>query len=118
MKIPIQYAILYPDRFECDCKPLSLTDYGTLTFDKPDYETFGCLTAAMEAIKRGGAYPCMVNGANEQAVALFLDRKISFTRIGDIVSSVLDTFEYHDITCYEDVIEWDKKAREYVLENA
>ncbi len=118
MKIPIQYAILYPDRFECDCKPLSLTDYGTLTFDKPDYETFGCLTAAIEAIKRGGAYPCMVNGANEQAVALFLDRKISFTKIGDIVSSVLDAFEYHDITCYEDVIEWDKKAREYVLSKA
>ena len=118
MKIPIQYALLYPDRLECDCKPLSLTDYGTLTFDKPDTETFGCLKAAIEAIKAGGAYPCIVNGANEQAVQLFLDKKISFTRIGDIVSSVLDNFAYHDINSYEDVIKWDRKAREYVLEKA
>ena len=118
MKIPIQYALLYPDRLECDCKPLSLTDYGTLTFDKPDTETFGCLKAAIEAIKAGGAYPCIVNGANEQAVQLFLDKKISFTRIGDIVSSVFDNFAYHDINSYEDVIKWDRKAREYVLEKA
>ncbi len=118
MKIPIQYALLYPDRLECDCKPLSLTDYGTLTFDKPDTETFGCLKAAIEAIKAGGAYPCIVNGANEQAVQLFLDKKISFTRIGDIVSSVLDNFAFHDINSYEDVIKWDRKAREYVLEKA
>ena len=114
MKIPIQYALLYPERMECDCKPLSLTDYGTLTFGKADTETFGCLKAAITAIKRGGAYPCMVNGANEEAVRLFLERKIGFNRIGDIVSSVLEHFEYHDINSYEDVMEWDSKAREFV----
>lgn len=116
MKIPIQYALLYPDRLECDCKPLSLTDYGTLTFEKPDFSTFKCLSACIEAIKRGGAYPCIVNGANEEAVKHFLDGKIKFTDIGEIVSGALEKFGYHDVNKYEDVIEFDKKAREYVLE--
>lgn len=115
MKIPIQYALLYPDRFECDCKPLSLTDYGTLTFEKPDFETFRCLTACIEAVKRGGAYPCIVNGANEEAVKQFLDGKIKFTEIGELVTGALDEFAYHDIEKYEDVTMWDKKARDFVI---
>ncbi len=115
MKIPIQYALLYPDRFECDCKPLSLTDYGTLTFDKPDFETFSCLAACIEAIKKGGAYPCIVNAANEVAVSLFLSGKIRFLQIGQLVRSTLEEFEYCDIECYEDVIKWDRMARDFVL---
>lgn len=115
MKIPIQYALLYPERFECDCKPLSLTDYGTLTFDNPDFDTFKCLTACIEAIKKGGAYPCIVNGANEEAVRLFLNGKIAFAQIGELVIGALEEFPYHEIECYEDVIEWDKRAREFVL---
>ncbi len=116
MKIPIQYAILYPERTECDCKPLSLTDYGTLTFDKPDYNTFRCLSACIEAIKRGGSYPCIVNGANEEAVKHFLDGKIKFTDIGIIVEKSLEKFEYSDINSYEDVVKWDKATRDYVNE--
>ena len=115
MKIPIQYALLYPDRFKCDCKPLSLTDCGTLTFEKPDYETFKCLSACVVAITMGGAYPCIVNGANEEAVKHFLGGKISFNQIGNLVNGAFKEFKYHDITCFEDVIEWDKKARDYVL---
>ncbi len=114
MKIPIQYALLYPDRFECPTKRLSLTDYGTLTFEKPDYETFKCLSAAIEAITRGGAYPCLVNSANEEAVRAFLNDEISFIQIGELVSSVLERFEYFEITCYEDVMKADSIAREYV----
>lgn len=114
MKIPIQYAILYPDRLKCSCKELSLTDYGTLTFEKPDFETFKCLTACIEAIKRGGAYPCIVNGANEEAVGHFLKGKIKFLDIGELVSNVLDKFSYSEIVTYEDVINWDKEARDYV----
>ena len=117
MKIPIQYALLYPERYECDCKPLSLADYGTLTFERPDMETFCCLSAAIEAIKRGGAYPCIVNGANEQAVGYFLNGKIKFTDIGRIVSGALERFEYNEINSYEDVKKWDKLAREYADEN-
>ncbi len=114
MKIPIQYALLYPDRLECPTRPLSLTDYGKLTFEKPDIETFKCLGAAIEAIKRGGAYPCLVNSANEEAVRAFLNDEIKFIDIGEIVSSVLDEFEYSEIKSYDDVSAADKKAREYV----
>jgi 1-deoxy-D-xylulose-5-phosphate reductoisomerase len=70
MKIPIQYSLLYPERVECPTKPLSLTDYGTLTFAEPDSKTFKCLGAAIEAISRGGAYPCLVNSANEDIFQL------------------------------------------------
>ena len=116
MKIPIQYALLYPERMECPVKRLSLTDYGTLTFAKPDYETFKCLTAGINAIKKGGAYPCLVNSANEEAVSLFLNGKIKFLEIGEIVSSVLEKFPYAEINSYDDVVEADKSAREYVKE--
>lgn len=114
MKIPIQYSLLYPERVECPTKPLSLTDYGTLTFDKPDYETFKCLSAAIEAISRGGAYPCLVNSANEEAVRAFLNNEIQFIKIGEIVSSILDKFPKTEISSYEEVVAADKLAREYV----
>ena len=114
MKIPIQYALLYPDRMECPTGRLSLTDYGKLTFEKPDYDTFKCLSAAIEAITRGGAYPCLVNSANEEAVRAFLNDEIKFIQIGEIVSSVLDKFEYFGINSYEDVTKADSMAREYV----
>lgn len=114
MKIPIQYAILYPERMECDCKPLRLTDYGSLTFEKPDYKIFRCLSACIKAIKKGGAYPCIVNGANEEAVKYFLDNKIDFLEIGKVVESALENFDYHNIGSYEDVVKWDKAARDYV----
>lgn len=114
MKIPIQYALLYPDRMECPTGRLSLTDYGKLTFDKPDFETFKCLSAAIEAITRGGAYPCLVNSANEEAVRAFLNDEISFIEIGEIVSSALDKFEYFDINDYNDVTKADTMARDYV----
>ncbi len=114
MKIPIQYALLYPDRMECPTKRLSLTDYGTLTFQQPDYETFKCLSTAIEGIKRGGAYPCLINSANEEAVKAFLHDEILFIEIGEIVSSVLDRFPQSSIGCYDDVMKADKAAREYV----
>ncbi len=116
MKIPIQYALLYPERMPCPTGRLSLTDYGSLTFEKPDYKTFRCLAAAMEAIKRGGAYPCLVNSANEEAVRAFLNDEIDFISIGEIVSSVLDSFESSEISCYEDVMKADSAARLYVRE--
>ena len=116
MKIPIQYALLYPDRMSCPTGRLSLTDYGRLTFEKPDIETFKCLGAAIEAIKRGGAYPCLVNSANEEAVRAFLNDEIRFIEIGEIVSSVLDRFSASEINCYDDVMKADRAARDYVRE--
>lgn len=115
MKIPIQYAILYPQRVECDVKPLSLTDYGTLSFYKPDYDTFECLSACINAIKKGGAYPCIANSVNEEAVALFLNRKIPFLKIGELVSEAVEKFEPMSVNSYEDIVKADKAAREFVL---
>lgn len=115
MKIPIQYALLYPQRLECDVKPLSLTDYGTLTFYRPDLDTFDCLSSCIEAIKRGGAYPCIVNGVNEEAVRLFLERKIPFLKIGELVKESLSHFKLSEVNTYSDVTDADKAAREFVL---
>ena len=117
MKIPIQYALLYPDRVSCPTGRLSLTDYGRLTFEKPDIAIFKCLGAAIEAIKRGGAYPCLVNSANEEAVKAFLNDEITFIEIGEIVSSVLDKFSPSEITCYDDVMKADSSARDFVREH-
>lgn len=118
MKIPIQYALLYPERIECDVPELSLTDYANLTFEKPDYDTFDCLSSCIKAVKMGGAYPCIANAVNEVAVRKFLEKKISFLRIGELVSESLNKFEYTDITSYEDVIKADTTAREFAELNA
>ncbi|MCH5348743.1 MAG: 1-deoxy-D-xylulose-5-phosphate reductoisomerase [Oscillospiraceae bacterium] len=117
MKIPIQYALLYPERFDCDVKPLSFTDYGTLTFAKPDYETFDCLSGCIEAIRRGGAYPCIVNAVNEEAVGLFLDGKIPFLKIGELVLDSLRDFPQLPSESYEDIKKADISTREYVRNN-
>ncbi len=114
MRIPIQYALLYPHRIECPTKPLSLTDYGTLTFAKPDLETFDCLAMCIEAVKKGGAYPCIVNAANEVAVGFFLEGSIKFLEIGELVRKAYEHFDYSEIKSYEDVIAADTAAREYV----
>ncbi len=116
MKIPIQYALLYPDRLPCPTKPLSLTDYGTLTFAKPDFDTFDCLTACIRASETGGSAPVVANGANEEAVAAFLARKIPFLRIGELVHSALEKLPVKPLTCYEDVAAADRAAREFVRE--
>ena len=89
MRIPIQYALTWPDRMPGLSRPLSLFEAGALTFERPDPQTFGCLAAAIEAAKRGGLWPCAVNGANEAAVALFLAGKISFLKIGELVWQAL-----------------------------
>ena len=115
MRLPIQYALLYPKRLNCKEKALSLTDYGTLSFSKPDYETFDCLRACIKAITIGGSMPAVVNGANEKAVELFLNRKISFLQIGELVTSALESIKTCEITCLEDVLQADKTAREFVL---
>ena len=116
MKIPIQYALLYPERLPCPTKPLSLTDYGTLTFAKPDYETFDCLTACIRASAMGGSAPAIANGANEAAVAAFLARKIPFLRIGELVTQAIEQIPSAPLTCYEDVVAADSRARAFVAQ--
>jgi 1-deoxy-D-xylulose-5-phosphate reductoisomerase len=115
MKIPIQYALLYPDRMPCPTGRLSLTDYGQLTFAKPDMDTFRCLPMAIEAIRRGGTVPAVMNGANEVAVAAFLKGEIGFLRIAELVEEAMNTVPFKEIICLEDVLEADAAARETVL---
>ena len=114
MKIPIQYALLYPERLPCPTKHLSLTDYGTLTCEKPDMETFSCLKTAIAAITTGGTAPCIVNGANEVAVAAFLSGKIRFLDIGALAQKAMEMIPATKIETYEDVMRADTKAREFV----
>lgn len=118
MRIPIQYAITYPKRFESPVKELSLTDIGTLTFSKPDFETFTCLKQCIRAIKSCELAPVAANGANEMAVELFLNNKIKFLQIGELVKSAIDNVNNKDITSVDDILEADKIAREFVLENS
>jgi len=93
MRLPIQYAITYPQRFPSPVNKLSLLEMAHLDFYEPDFSRFPCLALALEAIKKGGAYPAVLNGADEAAVAAFLDGKILFTDIAKVVSYVLETFK-------------------------
>lgn len=117
MKLPIQYALTYPERLLCRTGVLSLTDYATLTFAKPDAETFICLKACIKAAELGGIYPTIVNGANEQAVKLFLDGKIMFTDIGRLVMSALECVSVNNNVTLEGIEQADKAARLHVLAN-
>ncbi len=115
MRIPIQYALTYPYREPSPAKRLSLTEYGRLTFLKPDDATFTCLTTAKRAFAQGGFAPCIANGANEQAVELFLNERIRFTDIGDLVAAAVDAITIKEPLTVENILRADKAAREYVL---
>lgn len=116
MKLPIQYALTYPNRFPiATTKKFSFTDMQKFTFYKPDHTTFICLSAAIAAIEKGGLYPCIINGANEVAVSLFLNGKISFTEIGEIVNSALKSIKLEKLDyTLKDIIACDAQAREFV----
>ena len=116
MMIPIQYALTWPHRYESPAKQLDLLSCGDLTFKKPDTETFTCLADCIEAAKRGGLYPCVLNGANEEAVSLFLQDKIGYLDLFDAVRQALDHFDLGDYNSVEEVLEADRKAREFVRE--
>lgn len=118
MQIPIQYALTYPERHPTHGLPLSLTECAKLTFAEPDYRVFSCLRHCLEAARLGGLYPCAVNGANEQAVALFLAGKIGFAKIGRAVGHVLENIHCQDSERYtlDQVLETAEIAREMVLE--
>lgn len=115
MRIPIQYALTYPDRVPSPVKQLNLWEIGTLTFDKPDYETFKCLNACKEALRIGGTAPAIANGANEAANELFRNNKIKFLQIGQLVQESLKAVKSCPINTVEDVLSADKSARDFVL---
>lgn len=114
MRIPIQYALTYPNRIPSPVKELSLTDYGTLTFDKPDYETFGLIDVCRNAINDGGLFPACANAANEEANLAFREGKIKFLQIEELVKETVAASQKFDTYTLDDVIEMYHWAREYV----
>jgi len=117
MRIPIQYALTYPEREPSPVAPLSLADYGKLTFFEPDYETFKCINVCKNAIEMGGLHPAAANGANEESVRLFLEGKIKFTDIAYLnEEAMLKAPENKNFTL-NDVLDADKAAREYVKQS-
>ena len=117
MQIPIQYAMTYPDRKPSAVKPLSLADYGKLTFYRPDTDTFSCLRVCMDAARMGGLYPCAANAANEEAVALFRAEKIRFLQIGELVGQAAFAQRMPLDYTLEDVFWAEKEARRFVREH-
>lgn len=113
MKLPIQYALTYPDRLPCGAPRLSLVECGPLTFGTPDRDTFRCLPACEEAMRRGGLAPTVVNGANEEAVRFFLAGEIAFLEIGRLVEGSLSLSCAGEVTL-GNIQAADRAAREYV----
>ena len=117
MRIPIQYAVTYPERYPSPVGELNLSQIGKLTFFEPDYDTFKCLKTCKKALSMGGAATAIANGANEEANMLFRQGKISFLDIGELVSGAVDSIRNFEPRTVEDVLSADKLARQYVLEN-
>lgn len=116
MRLPIQYALNYPERKEMIANPVNFYELGALTFEKPDLETFKCLKFAYEAGKIGGLAPTILNGANEEAVALLLKEKIRFLQVAEIIEECMQEFKenYYDEITLDNIINLDKKVREYI----
>ncbi|MEE1352970.1 MAG: 1-deoxy-D-xylulose-5-phosphate reductoisomerase [Acutalibacteraceae bacterium] len=116
MRIPIQYALTYPDRLPSPTGELDLAELGSMTFYKPDTDTFTCIETCREAMRRGGLYPTAANSANEQANLLFRQGKIHFLQIGELVAEAMDACENTIDFNLADVMDTDHAAREYVTQ--
>ena len=114
MRIPIQYAITYPERYPSPVQELNLAQIGKLTFFDPDYETFACLSACKRALAMGGVATAIANGANEEANMLFRQGKIKFLEIGELVTGAIDSVPNVTPKTVEDVLNADALARQYV----
>lgn len=115
MRLPIQYALTWPERVAGPADPLDLCSCGPLTFAQPDTDTFQCLALALEAAKTGGTAGAILNGANEAAVALFLEGKIGFLDIADRVRRAMEQVKIIQDPSMTQVLEADAAAREAVL---
>jgi 1-deoxy-D-xylulose-5-phosphate reductoisomerase len=111
MRLPIQFALTWPKRVSNPFSRLDLLKASSLTFEKPDFEAFPCLRLAFEALQAGGTLPAVMNAANEIAVGAFLNRKIGFLEIADIIESVMAKHSVNIQPCLHDIIEVDAWAR-------
>jgi 1-deoxy-D-xylulose-5-phosphate reductoisomerase len=115
MKLPIQYALLYPDRPAGRFRKLDLAALRSMTFLNPDTDTFRCLALAYRALALGGTAPAVLNAANEVAVDLFLDDRIRFTAIPSLIEEALEAHTPRSETSLDDLIRIDRETREHVL---
>ena len=113
MRVPIQYALTYPKRVKNPFPRVDFTQRSNLTFDKPDMETFKCLSLAYRALKTGGTLPAVLNGANEVAVARFLKGDIGFLDIPELIEQTMDAYTVKYEYTLEDLLEADAWAKDY-----
>ena len=115
MKLPIQYALFYPDRRPMNGRRVGFFSLGSITFEEPDVETFKGLSMAYEAAAAGGSMPTVFNAANEKAVALFLDRKICFLEIYDLIQGAMEHHQVIENPSVEQILEAEAEAYEYIM---
>lgn len=113
MHLPIRYALGFPKRLESKCERMKVTDYANLTFEEPDYNKFPLLGMAFEAMKKAGNVPCVLNAANEIAVAAFLKEQIRFVEIPQIIQKTMDRISFIEHPSYTDYVNTNADAREY-----
>ncbi len=116
MRLPIQFAMSYPERLKSDFPRFEFANYPALTFEKPDTETFRNLALAFEALHRGGNMPCVLNAANEVAVAEFLEERIGFLEMSEVVERCMTKMDYIARPVYEDYVNTDRITRIRALE--
>ena len=116
MRLPIQYALSYPYRIPLAMEPLDLVRTGNLSFEEPDLERFPCLAIAQAALKRGGTAPCTMNAANEEAVAAFLEGRIRFTEIPEIIQKTLDKAGFEEKPDLETIYSTNFESRRIAAE--
>ena len=114
MKLPIQYALSYPERFENDFERTNLPEIGTLNFYEPNLNKFECLKLAFDALEIGGMAPCVINAANEIAVERFLNREIKFSHIPFLIGSALEKIENNTSSDIDTIFDCDRETREFV----
>ena len=114
MRLPIQYALYYPTRRSLSGKRLDLFELANLTFEKPDLQTFEGLSLAFEAIKRGGNVPTMYNASNEKAVELFLERKITYLQITEMIRETMQSCRVISNPTVEEILETEKEAYAFI----
>lgn len=114
MELPIQLALTYPERYACAKDGVDFATLKSLTFEKPDYDRFPCLNLVVESGKKGGLYPAVVNGANEECVRLFLEGKIGFNGIYEGIFDALEKFTGGHVEGFESLCDADKFARDTV----
>jgi 1-deoxy-D-xylulose-5-phosphate reductoisomerase len=116
MRLPIQYAFSYPRRLESKLGRFSFTEFPQLTFEQPDTKIFRNLAISYEALRKGGNWPCILNAANEVAVEAFLEKRLGFLEIPDVIEKTLDKLSFIKAPALEDYFNTDLQARRVAKE--